>query len=98
ALTSMSASLDWSWIPAASTAVASAAGIIAAIAGLRVGEDHVWPDQKVQNFLAHAQSTEPGPDAVTPLTTSDPDPVDLGDDPDDLPDLDLDDIDPGDDA
>lgn len=75
ALTSLAGSVDWSWIAPASTAIGIAVGIIGHWVGIEKGRATVWPDQKIQAFLTHAQATEPGPAALTPEVAAHADPV-----------------------
>lgn len=97
ALITVQANVDWAWIQTATTALSAASGIIAAVVGLHIGENYVWPDQKVQAFIAHAATVEPGVEAVRPLVGDVEEQkalLDLSEapNPDDLPDLVFEDV------
>lgn len=49
------------------TTVIAAVGIVAHVAATLWARSKAWPDKKIQTFLAHARSVEPGPAAVAPL-------------------------------
>ena len=66
ALTSLAGTVDWSWVPVATTAVAAAAGIVAHLVGTEKARTVVTPEPHVQARIATALATAPQVDAEPP--------------------------------